>query len=366
MQILDLKLTNFRNYSNLKLNFLKSTNIIIGNNGVGKTNLIESIYVLGLTKSFRGSNEQIIIKKDEISTKIEGTILTKSKNNYQVVISNVGKKVKVNNKKQEKLSDYISNINIILFNPDDLKIIKNSPSYRRKLLDIEISQLNNTYLKLLNSYNKVLKQRNSYLKTLYLNSFSSKEYLNILTEQLVDLGIKINKERDKFIKKINEKISTIYEKITKIKGLVVEYDSSYNNLTKDELLKKYNSLYEKDLSLGITQFGIHHDDLIFLLNEDNLKDYGSEGQQKNAIISFKLSEIEIFKDIKGEYPILILDDLNSSLDDSKINNIIKLLNKDIQIFITTTNIKNINKKILKNSKIFKITDNEVEEEIYEK
>ncbi len=366
MQILDLKLTNFRNYEKINLNFIPSTNIIIGNNGMGKTNLIESIYILGFTKTFRSSNEQIIIKKNSISTKIEGNILTNLKKNYQVILSTAGKKVKIDNKKQEKLSDYISNINIILFSPDDLKIIKNSPNYRRKLLNIEISQLNNSYLKLLNEYNKVLKQRNSYLKTLYLNSFSSKDYLDILTDKLIELGLKINIERKNFIDKINENINYFYKKITGIDGLLIKYESSYNNLNKKQLVKKYKDFFEKDLSLGITQFGIHHDDLIFLLSEDNLRDYGSEGQQKNAILSLKLAEIEIFKKLKGEYPILILDDLNSSLDDNKINNIMKLLNKNIQIFITTTNIFNVKEEILKNSKIFIITENGVEEKIYEK
>ena len=361
MQILDLKLTNFRNYEKLYLEFINGNNLIIGNNGMGKTNLVEAIYVLGFTKSFRGSTEQIIINRNQKSTKIEGNILSSEKNNYQFNLSNLGKKVKINNNNQEKLSDYISNINIILFTPDDLKIIKNSPSIRRKLLNVEISQLNNNYLKLLNNYNKVLKQRNSYLKTLYFNSFSSKDYLDILTEKLVDYGIKINELRKKFIDDINKHLNKIFKCITDSEKLEVIYESSLNNLTKEEILKKYSTYYEKDLNTGITQFGIHHDDFSFLFNEENLKDFGSEGQQKNAILSFKLAELEIFKEIKGEYPILILDDLNSSLDDEKINNIIKLLNKDIQIFITTTSIDKISKKLLKNSKIFNIENGKVEE-----
>ncbi len=361
MEILDLKLRNFRNFRNLNIKFNKNKNIIIGNNGMGKTNLIEAIYVLGLTKSFRGTNENIIITKNENSTKIEGNINGNIKANYQITLSSNGKKAKINNKNQEKLSDYLSKINIILFNPDDLKIIKNSPSSRRKLLNIEISQLNNQYLKKLTEYNHILKQRNSYLKTMYINSFTSKEYLDILTDKLINLGIDIYNERKKFIDKINKLISNIFYEITDEKALVIKYNSCYKDITQEKIRKKYDEILEKDMMLGSTTFGIHHDDIDFLLNDDNLRDYGSEGQQKNAILSFKLAEVEIFNNQLGEYPILILDDLFSELDSKKINNILKFLNKDIQIFITVTDLKYVTDEIKENSNIIKINNGKVEE-----
>ena len=363
MEILDLKLTNFRNYEKLYLKFNNKKNIIIGYNGMGKTNLVEAIYVLSFTKSFRGTSEQVIIKDNEISTKIEANICSNSeKNHYKFIFSNQGKKVFINNNKQDKISDYISNINIILFNPDDLKIVKNSPSIRRRFLNIEISQISNKYLHQLNIYNKILKQRNSYLKTLYLNSYSSIEYLDILTNKLIDYGLEIYNIRKQFIDNINNSISTIFKKITGENDLKVKYNSSFFDLDKEDIIKKYKKYYEKDLNLGITQFGIHHDDFEFILNQKNLKDYGSEGQQKNAIIAFKLAELEIFKNIRHEYPILILDDLNSSLDNEKFTNILNYINKDIQIFITTTNILNISKKIIKNSTIFKVENGNIKEE----
>ena len=261
----------------------------------------------------------------------------------------------------KKISDYISKIKVILFNPNDLQIIKDSPSIRRKLLNVSISQYDNKYLKILSNYNKVLKQRNSYLKTMYINANTSKDYLNILTDKLINLGIEIYEYRKNYIEDINKKIEDIYEKISNIKGINIEYLSDYNNLSKDDIKKKYSEILEKDMLLGMTKLGIHHDDLLFKINDNELKEYGSEGQQKNAIIAYKLSEIEIFKEKINKLPILILDDLFSELDEEKINNILNLINKDIQVFITTTEIDKINKNIKEKSKLFHITESGIKE-----
>ena len=186
MQIRSLKLLNFRNYGHLEIGFVDTNNIIYGNNGMGKTNLIEAIYVLALTKSFRGSWDKVVIKNDKNLTKISGIVKDNIENNYQLIISDLGKDVRIDNNKINKLSDYISKINVILFNPDDLRIIKDTPSIRRTALNIDISQLNNNYLKLINSYNKLLKQRNAYLKTMYYNHNTSSNYLGIITDKLID------------------------------------------------------------------------------------------------------------------------------------------------------------------------------------
>ena len=361
MQITNLKLHNFRNYDTQELSFSKN-NIIYGKNGMGKTNLAEAIYVLALTKTFRSNNEKVIIKENKDVTKINGIIQDDIKNKYEVIINKSGKKVKIDNNTYKKISDYISNIKVILFNPNDLQIIKDSPSIRRKLLNVSISQYNNQYLKILSNYNKILKQRNSYLKTMYINGVASKEYLNILTEKLVDLGLEIYDYRKKYIKYINSKITNIYKKISNIDGINIEYISNYNDLNKDKLLKKYKDSLDKDIILGMTKLGIHHDDLLFKINNNDLKEFGSEGQQKNAIISYKLSEIQVFKEKINKIPILILDDLFSELDEEKINNILNLLDKDIQTFITTTEIDKVNKNIIKNAKIFHITQDGIKEE----
>ena len=362
MKIGYLKLLNFRNYLNLELNFSDSINILYGNNGMGKTNLVEAICVLALTKSFRTIQDKNLISKDKNITKIEGIVKDKSNSNFKVIINETGKKVKVDNNKIEKISDYISKINIVLFSPDDMKVIKETPSIRRKMLNIELSQISKTYLKYLSNYNKILKQRNSYLKQIFINGNSSTEYLNILTEKLVDYGIEIANERDNYINLINEYLDKTYKQIASTGELIVKYVSDFKNKSREDLLKNYKNIYKKEMAFGKTLIGIHHDDIDFFLDGNKLKEWGSEGQLKNAIISFKLSEIEIIKRIKGCNPILILDDLFSELDQEKIHNILNLIDGDIQTFITTTDISRINQNILNNSKIIKVTEGQIEEE----
>lgn len=360
MKIENLKLINYRNYDNLNINFSDTLNLIYGNNGSGKSNLIEAIYVLALTKSFRTNHDLNLIKKDAKQTIIKGTVTTGEKTKYQIDIDENGKKVYIDSDKINKISDYVSRINIILFNPLDTKIISDSPAFRRKLLDIEISQINKEYLLLLSVYNKILKHRNAYLKQLYLNGNASSDYLDILTRKLVDAGIKIRNIREEYIQLINEQISKIYINIFEYGDLKIKYKSSYGKKDFDKILEFYQKNYRKEMAYGKTLIGIHHDDIEFILDGNNIKEYGSVGQQKNAILSFKLSELLIIKKIKNYYPILILDDLFSELDDKKINNIINMLNKEVQTFITTTSIDKIDKNLLKNSTIFKVEDGNIE------
>lgn len=362
MRIRQLKMINFRNYSNMTIDFSDHYNLIHGNNGMGKTNLIEAIYVLALTKSFRGTVDKVVIMNNRDSAKIEGKIHATISSTYQIIISNDGKKVKIDSNNIPKLSDYISKISVILFNPDDLRIIKDTPSIRRKNLNVDISQLNNVYLKLLSTYNKYLKQRNMYLRSMNINANTDGDFLNVLTEKIIDIGLKIYSYRKEFIEKINIKLGSIYFKITGEEGLSIKYMSDYADLDKKKLLALYKKNLQRDIVLGKTQLGVHHDDIIFIKEDKNLKDYGSEGQQKNSIISYKLAEIQIFKEQKNEYPILILDDLFSELDNEKINNILGLLDTQVQTFITTTDISQVDKEILENSKIIKVEKGSLREE----
>ena len=365
MKIHHLKLLNFRNYEKMEVSFSPKYNIIFGNNGSGKTNLVESIYVLALTKSFRGTVDKILLMNSKDVCRIEGEVSDKYTNKYKLILKDGGKKVKINNTKVDKLSDYISQISVVLFNPDDLRFIKDSPTIRRKAINLEISQINNSYLKNLNMYNKLLKQRNSYLKTTNINANSSSEFLTILTNKLVDYGEKIYESRRKYINLLNQKIGDLYNSICGIQDLKLEYSSDYKDFDREKILKKYQDNLNRDIILGKTTVGVHHDDIKFKLEGYNIKDYGSEGQQKNAIIAYKLTELEIFYQIRGNYPILILDDLFSELDRLKINNILNLINDDIQTFITTTEIDKINDNVLSNSKLFEVVDGEVREVNYE-
>lgn len=365
MQILKLRLMNFRNFMLEDFEFSKQKNIIIGNNGMGKTNIIEAIYYLALTKSFRTNEDESLINKNNEFCAIRGEIKTKTTNDYKIIIENSGKKVFINNNQIKRISDYISKINVILFNQEDLKLIKDSPSVHRKLINMELSQLNNEYLKMLSNYNKVLKQRNTYLKSMLINNMIPKDYLNIITEKLIDIGMYICQLRKEYIDEINTLLNINFNKITKKEGIYLKYVSDYNSLTKEKLLKKYEKNLNKDLNYGKTTIGIHLDDFIFYYQDELAKNYLSEGEQKNVIISFKLAEVNIFYKKTKTMPILILDDLFSELDTSKISRIIKFFKKNIQIFITTTDLNNIDEKILKNSKVFKIKGKTIEVKEYD-
>ena len=366
MQILNLKLLNFRNYEKLDIVFNPAKNIIIGQNGMGKTNIVEAIYVLAFTKSFRGTKENVVIRNNCDLARVEGTVKAEYTDDYKVIIKNDGKKVKINNTNIDKISDYLSRINVVLFTSEDLKLIKDTPNTRRKLINIELSQFSNDYLKILTYYNKVLKQRNMYLKTLYTNSMATIDYLDILTNQLIELGLKIFNYRKQFIDDISDYISNNYAKITGNSSLKLNYRSDYYDKNKDELLQLYKKEQERDIVLGKTNIGIHHDDYEFILDGYNLKDYGSEGEQKNAVISLKMAEIDIFRNQKGVIPILILDDLFSELDEVKIKNILSFIDNSIQTFVTTTELNKVSDELKSSSKIFSVINGVVEEVSYEK
>lgn len=362
MKIDSLSLMNFRNYETLTISF-GDLNIIYGLNGSGKTNIIEAIYTLALTKSFRINNDKVMIKKGKIKAKIKGNVLKNGdENTFGVEISNDGKVVTINGEKQDKVSDYVSRINVILFNPSDTRLIDESPMIRRKMLNIEISQIYKEYLVILTNYQRILKQRNFYLRGMYVNGSYTNTYLDILTKKLIEYGSIICKYREKFVDNINKYIASNYEKIFGSGTLKIRYVSTFKNKSEDDLIKRYKDNYQKELSVGKTLEGIHHDDIVFVLDNNNLKEWGSEGQRKNAIISFKLAEISVINEIKGYYPILILDDLFSELDKEKVTNLLGMLDRNVQTFMTTTDLKNISKKVIKDAKKFKVNDGILEEE----
>lgn len=355
MKIKSLKLVNFRNYENVELEFKDKLNIIYGNNGSGKTNLVEAIYSLAITKSFRNSDDKNLIKKGELSTCIEGVVSDKNtETSYHVIISKDGKKVKIDNDCVSKISNYISNIKVILLEPDEHTIFSASPQIRRKLLNVEISKLEREYIIYLNSYNKVLKQRNFYLRNLNINGNASYDYLNILTKKLIDYGLKVHEFRREFIENINAYIGNSYIDIFKSGDLKIKYNSDFNNKTSEDLFNHYKKNYQKEIILGKTLFGVHHDDLVFSLDGKNISEWGSNGQQKNAIFAFKLAEIKVILEKTMSSPILILDDLFSALDNEKAQNIIRLLNQDIQTFITTTDLEKIDSSLTENAALFEV------------
>jgi DNA replication and repair protein RecF len=365
MYIKKLKLHDFRNYKSLTVTLTKGINIIYGENAQGKTNLLESIYVLGLTKSHRSFIDNNLINNGSEYLTIEGIINTnKIDNKLNIYIDNKIKVLKFNNNTIKKVSDYISIMNIIIFYPDDLELIKGSPINRRKYLNLELSQLYSNYFILINEYNKILKLRNEYLKKINRKESLDKNYIEILTGYLIDKSIMIYKMRDKYIKKINEYCKDIFKDIMGLDGFSIRYNPSIDfNLNdsslKEILIKEYKKKLDYDIKICSTSIGPHKDDIEFYLNDKNLKFYGSQGQQRVAVLALKLSEIEIFKKYKETTPILLLDDIFSELDDIKKNNLLKYINKDIQTIITTTDLNNLDSKLIKKSKLFNINKGQV-------
>ena len=361
MILTNLQLKNFRNYDNLNLTFNKKINIFIGNNAQGKTNILESIYVLSLTKSHRTNKDLYLIKKDTLFTKIIGTINDSDKNTkYEVLINENGKRVSINDKPLKKVSEYLSKINAIMFCPDDLEIIKGSPQERRSFFNISISGFNNDYVRYLNEYNKILRTRNEYLKNYEI---INKEYLDVLTNKLIDLNIYIYNERKKYVETINKYLSNIYKDITGKTNIILKYDSfieDKDNL-RNQLEDKFNMVYNNELFQKVTLLGIHKDDFSIFIDDVKINNYGSQGQHRIAILCLKLSEIKIYEEEYNKKPILLLDDIFSELDTTKKSNIIKFIKDDLQVFITSTDLNNIDKKILKEADVYKIDNGKVVE-----
>mgnify|MGYP004668383305 FL=1 len=364
-----VKLINFRNYKKLSLNLDKKINIFIGDNAQGKTNILESIYFLALTKSYR-TVDQNLIRKEETVAKVNGEIKDKSiYRSMSVEIYKDSKIVRINNNEVKKISDYITNLNVILISPEDISIIQGTPAERRNFLNIELSQLSRNYIKKYNEFNKLLKIRNNYLKMLYKSSNTDRRYLDSVTDNLIEREVDIYKERKMFIDKINERITQIFENITGKKNFKVKYETNveFSEFTdkciSDTLKERYNRNYMKEVENGMTLYGPHRDDLSFTLDNDDIKLYGSQGQQKVATIALKLSEIDIFKEVKDSYPIILLDDIFSELDTKSRNKLIGYINRDIQVVITSNDTKGLNKKFLDIAKISKVVNGNVIEKV---
>ena len=366
MKLKELKIKNFRNYSEANLLLSPSINIFIGDNGVGKTNILEAIYVLSLTKSARYGTDTDLIKLGENNLSIEGIVdYDDYQKEYKINIDKFSKRVYRNNIQIKKISEYLSEFCITSFLPNDIEIIKGSPSLRRNTLNIEIGILYNQYLDYVNEYNRLLKMRNEYLKRLNLNGYSDSKYLDVINLKMIDLSVKIYKFRFNYLEEINNILPSIYKKLTGISDIKILYDCSLGikeydeELIKDTMLKKYKSNLYKEMLQGMTITGLHRDDLIFLVNNNDAKIYASQGQQRLIVIAYKIAELLVFKKIKKEYPILLLDDVFSEIDIKKRNNIVKYLKSDFQVIITTTDLEDIQEDLVKSAKIFKIKNGEI-------
>jgi len=355
MKLTNLQLQNFRNYESIQLEFTDGVHVFIGENAQGKTNLMESIYALAMTKSHRTTNDKELIGWNKEFATIKGTVeKTATKTNLELQFSKKGKIAKVNYLEQKRLSSYLGNLNVILFAPENLTLVKGSPQNRRKFVDMELGQMSSLYLYDLVEYNRVLKQRNTYLKQLAIKKKQPDEYLDVLSEMLSELASKIVFHRLDFMKQLEALAIPIHDQLSLGREkFSVSYQATIpleDGLTPSQMKEIYMNQFKKnqtrEADQATTLIGPHRDDLIFYLNEVPVQTYGSQGQQRSTVLSLKLAEIELMKLSTGEYPLLLLDDVLSELDDDRQTHLIKAIENKVQTFITTTSLDGIKQQFI--------------------
>ena len=359
MFIKRLQMLNYRNYNVLDINLGPHVNFFMGDNAQGKTNILEGIYYCAFARSHRTSKDRELINwnadnallsvsvgKERLDKRIDISILKDGK-----------KAIQINKIKIKKIGELFGNFNVVMFSPEDLKIIKDSPGVRRKFIDMELCQLNPKYYYNLVQYNKVLNERNSILRNRNIN----KDILDVYDMQLVEFGYNIIMERLEYIKKLNKYSDKIHSDITSGKEKIeFKYTSTIKDL--ENIKENFYSLLEKnrvrDSERGITTVGPHRDDFIVLINGIDTKSYGSQGQQRTAVLTIKFSSLKIIKELTGEHPVLLLDDVLSELDFSRKRYILSTIG-DIQTIITCTGIEDLYEYLDDKSKVFKVKDGEI-------
>ncbi|MBQ3292603.1 MAG: DNA replication/repair protein RecF [Mogibacterium sp.] len=387
MKIKSIILENYRNYKNLELIFDDSRNIIIGENAQGKTNLIEAIYLTAFAKSFRTNNTADLVMFGEQSGRVSTDIISEDiDKNINIIIRSDGKKmIKKDGKVIRKTTELLNNIVVIIFSPDDLRIIKDSPERRRAFINRELSQIRPGYYESFRKYNDALKQKNAILKgyfnlkkktftradNLSLNDISpydnsrqyNEEMLDVFDKQLADYGYEILRYRKEFVDMLSTEASEIMAKISGGKEkLVIEYKTACDFITGTEgreiLYKQFYHNREKDIYNGYATLGPHRDDIEFYINGKDAKKYGSQGQQRTIALSLKFAEIRIAKQILDEAPILLLDDVLSELDLERQRFLISEID-DVQLFITSAELNDEVIKDLRGGTLFRIEEGTV-------
>ena len=369
MYLKKIKLKNFRNYEQIDLDLSPSINVLIGENAQGKTNLIESIYFLAMSRSHRTTRDREMIGWEKDFAKVKGILQKKSQQlPLEILLAKNGKTAKFNHLEQKRLSDYIGYLNVIMFAPEDLSLVKGSPSVRRRFIDMELGQMNKIYLHHLVQYQQILKQRNKFLKQARYHKQFDEIYLEVLTEQLAAEGAEVLFYRFQFIEKLNYWAQKVQSNISNNKeSLMIKYktlNELNNRLSVEEIFEilkqNYETIENQEIDQGTTTLGPHRDDLEFFVNERNVQIYGSQGQQRTTALSLKLAEIELMHEVTGEYPILLLDDVLSELDDSRQTHLLESIQDKVQTFITTTSLDGIQLELLDDPLIFYVKDGVIE------
>ena len=359
MFIKRLQMLNYRNYNVLDISLGPHVNVFMGDNAQGKTNILEGIYYCAFARSHRTSKDRELINWNSDNALLSVTVgRERLDKRIDISILKDGKKaIQINKIKIKKIGELFGNFNVVMFSPEDLKIIKDSPGVRRKFIDMELCQLNPKYYYNLVQYNKVLNERNSILRNKNIN----KDILDVYDMQLVEFGYNIIIDRLEYIKKLNKYSTKIHSDITSGKEKIeFKYISTIKDL--ENIKENFHSLLEKnrsrDCERGITSIGPHRDDFTVLINDIDTKSYGSQGQQRTAVLTIKFSSLKIIKELTGEHPVLLLDDVLSELDFSRKRYILSTIG-DIQTIITCTGIEDLYEYLDDKSKVFKVKDGEI-------
>ncbi|CAM2077899.1 MULTISPECIES: DNA replication/repair protein RecF [Clostridia] len=359
MFIKRLQMLNYRNYNVLDISLGPHVNVFMGDNAQGKTNILEGIYYCAFARSHRTSKDRELINWNSNNALLSITVgRERLDKRIDISILKDGKKaIQVNKIKIKKIGELFGNFNVVMFSPEDLKIIKDSPGVRRKFIDMELCQLNPKYYYNLVQYNKVLNERNSILRNRNIN----KDILDVYDMQLVEFGYNIIIDRLEYIQKLNKYSAKIHSDITSGKEKIeFKYISTIKDL--ENIKENFYSLLEKnrsrDCERGITSIGPHRDDFTVLINDIDTKSYGSQGQQRTAVLTIKFSSLKIIKELTGEHPVLLLDDVLSELDFSRKRYILSTIG-DIQTIITCTGIEDLYEYLDDKSKVFKVKDGEI-------
>lgn len=364
MRLEKLRLHNFRNYADVHIQFSEGIHILIGKNAQGKTNLLESILYLSTTRSHRTNNDKDLIKEGEDAFFIKAIIQKEhKKEEIRITVNEKGKNLFLYQNPIHRVSDFIGEFNSVIFCPDDMNLFQASPRVKRRFVDMELSKISKKYVSTLYVATRLLKERNAYLKQDKIDS----SYLDILTSQLIDASVIIIKQRYYFLQELLKKCLSFYQKLSNDHtDISIRYLSCVpfhedENLLKEELVNKFNKVKDRDILTKQTTVGIHKEDFIFEMNNKDLSSFASQGQKRSVLLALKIGMIHMIHEITNEYPVLLLDDVFSELDSFRRRELLNSLPKEVQIFISTTDMTEIkNMKYDRNVTLWNVSDGNIE------
>lgn len=383
MELKNLKLKHFRNYEAAEVTFSPGINVLVGANAQGKTSLLEAIYVLALARSHRTKQERDLIQWGASESYLAGEVrFRQGQRPLSLTLWPKGKIARANHLELPRLSDYIGQLRVVLFAPEDLTLLKGPPAERRQFIDRELSQMNPLYLHELLTYQHELKQRNAYLKQLRKGQAKDRTLLDILTEQLAASGARMLAMRQAFVEQLEAWAGPVHEAISDQKEkLTLAYDTrlpwpkaeagaldadpntqaqALTQALEENLLAAYEEQAAAEIERGTTLLGPHRDDLLVYINGQEVKRYGSQGQQRTGVLSMKLAELDCMAQATGEYPLLLLDDVLSELDAKRQTLLLQVIEDKVQTFLTTTSLEGVNWDVLKNPHGYRISQGQVE------